>query len=160
MKRLGTSQLEGCYGVWRKNPDRWFAAIGLGRIIEAREGRRPKMLDSLLLSVETRSVGDYRARARTLAMLGIKGYRQYLQTELWEVLRMHAMDRTKGLCEFCGVKASQVHHSSYDISVLMGADLTRLHPTCGDCHTKIEFDGERKRTFEEARILTEQLAGW
>jgi predicted HNH restriction endonuclease len=43
-----------------------------------------------------------------------------------------------------------VHHKSYDQAVLLGNNDAELVSLCFECHTFIEFEGDRKLTLQEA----------
>lgn len=91
-----------------------------------------------------------RARQAVLAILGFSSYDSYLQSPLWTTIRSCVLRRDKHICCGCGEKATQVHHSLYDMETLSGRDLTHLHSICRECHTHIEVKNDRKVSLQEA----------
>jgi len=92
----------------------------------------------------------YEDRKRFLAEVGFKTYRSYLASPLWKGIRSKVLAE-RPACEFCGGKATQVHHSSYWPSVLRGESTKPLHPICASCHEHGEFSANGyKRSPREA----------
>lgn len=60
-------------------------------------------------------------------------YKQYLKSENWQELRVVALARTQGFCQYCGEIATQVHHVKYPKS--FGEEHPHsLIPICSRCH--------------------------
>lgn len=81
-------------------------------------------------------------------------YYRYLKSPEWRNVRIHALVRSSGACEFCGSPAAQVHHVQYP------KQFGREHPhsivaVCDQCHKtahgvqkmKELTNVERMRTF-------------
>lgn len=65
-------------------------------------------------------------------------YRDYLNSDKWQRVRRKVMKRAGGTCEYCGGKASQVHHERYPKNFLT-FDFSRenysyLRAVCPTCH--------------------------
>lgn len=89
-----------------------------------------------------------------LINLGYSNYWDYLQSEQWRAIRQRVLELHKGKCLFCPLNATQIHHTSYRRSVLVGTDLSKLIPLCRSCHQGIEFtDKGAKRTIIQARRI-------
>jgi hypothetical protein len=91
--------------------------------------------------------------------LGYRTYRDYLQSDLWKSIRDKVLAKYRHRCIKCGGQASQVHHRSYHIDVLMGHDIRSLVPMCRNCHEGIEFgrDGSKLNIGDANRELKAQL---
>ena len=98
------------------------------------------------------------ARKNSLEWMGYSSYQGYLRSEEWRRIRSARLEKHPD-CALCGVKATQVHHMSYDPITLVGGKPNRLVQLCGLCHEKIEItpDGE-KRSLYQANIFLFQLA--
>lgn len=95
----------------------------------------------------------------TIGGLTFASYREYLGSEIWSRIRRRVLIRDRGLCRLCHSKASQVHHKSYAIEVLLGDDIKPLISICRKCHDHIEIapDGT-KRTLAEANKIAKRIA--
>lgn len=93
----------------------------------------------------------YADRDRLLHTLGYASYFEYLNSPLWASIRLRVMGRGLWVCRLCRGRATQVHHLSYSLPVLLGHSLTQLVPLCNGCHERVEYAGTRKRTLAEAR---------
>lgn len=92
-----------------------------------------------------------RMRTNGLTSLGFKDYLAYLSSDLWKKIRRIILGGSSN-CRICKVViATQVHHQDYSLPVLLGENLGPLIVVCAGCHRQIEFSGERKRSFLEAR---------
>jgi hypothetical protein len=97
---------------------------------------------------------DYERRNRFLKVLGYNCYSHYLHSEMWKTIRAMVLNRDNGRCvrAGCGRPATDVHHNSYEIDVLIGKDLRQLVSLCRDHHRQAEFDVEgQKRSLPEVR---------
>lgn len=92
-------------------------------------------------------------RQQKLERLGFPDYKAYLASDLWQAIRMRVLVRDKYTCQKCGSPAEQVHHRSYGMGTLAGVHDRGLISLCRDCHHKLEYDGERKRTRREVREM-------
>ncbi len=86
----------------------------------------------------------YEVRSESLRQMGIPDYRAYLRTQFWKDVRERVMVRCKGLCEACGGRATEVHHRSYVLAVMLGERIDLLVACCRGCHEEAEFDAGRK----------------
>ncbi len=71
-------------------------------------------------------------------------YRGYLEGPVWRCRRWLVLERTGGLCAYCGAPAAQVHHLRYPRHCLPGSrrwlareSLADLQPVCLVCHDRI-----------------------
>ena len=86
----------------------------------------------------------YTERNKNLLALGFRSYAEYLNSEMWKIIRGLAFEKHGTSCVSCEKRATQLHHSSYDMKTLAGADLSHLHPVCKQCHEAAEIvDGEK-----------------
>ena len=94
----------------------------------------------------------YADRKAFLAEIGFTSYRSYLASPLWKGIR-DAVLAERPFCEFCGKRATQVHHSSYWPAVLRGEAPKALHPACASCHKAGEFskNGWKRSPTEATR---------
>lgn len=93
---------------------------------------------------------EYEDRNDTLKAMGLGTYAEYLKSAMWERIRDSVM-QDGPLCVCCNSKkATQVHHLSYDYSVLVGEDISKLAPVCGACHHRAEFSGKKKNDLATA----------
>ena len=93
----------------------------------------------------------YPKRKRHLRSLGFKSYAEYRKSDLWKTVRTMVFKAKGPTCLSCRSRpATEVHHGTYDLAVLVGADLRPLYPVCRECHKEAEFDGDRKRNVMEA----------
>lgn len=107
----------------------------------------------------------YHVRNRNLSNLGYISYSKYLESEDWARIRKAKLNRFPQ-CLICPNPSSQVHHTSYATSVLLGMHLHLLVCLCDKCHHSIEFDGEDKKSLEDAnetlfsRAISTGNANW
>ncbi len=103
-------------------------------------------------------VGEaYGTRNKNLKRLGYATYKEYLRSFLWSSIRKRVLYE-RPLCDFCGTKSTQVHHSSYSLENLRGNTTVGLHSTCADCHDAGEFESGKKITPREATAKMRSLA--
>jgi hypothetical protein len=63
-------------------------------------------------------------------------HNEYLNTDQWRSLRARVLQRSRGMCEGCGVgKATEVHHLTYDH--WQDELLWELVAVCHHCHEKV-----------------------
>jgi len=92
----------------------------------------------------SKSKHGYTVRNENLRSLGFRSYGEYIRSEMWALIRGLAFEAKGTKCVSCNSRATQIHHSSYDLRTLTGADLTHLHPVCGKCHEAAEIvDGDK-----------------
>lgn len=99
----------------------------------------------------------YEDRKTVLAQLGYATYQEYLAGEEWADIRAERLGKFPD-CLLCGERANQVHHMEYSDRVLLGIERRLLVTLCGDCHKRIEWDGEIKRSLEDANKTLRELA--
>jgi len=97
--------------------------------------------------------GAYLDRNTRLPFIGYLNYQDYLASDEWVAIRNRVLTRNP-VCACCDNPSSQVHHHSYDNSVLMGLVDELLIPICRTCHESIELheDGQ-KRPFKQVRLV-------
>lgn len=86
---------------------------------------------------------QYAHRNANLKRLHFHSYSEYLCSGTWARIRAKML-ASRPKCDFCGDRATQVHHSSYATAVLRGDTTVGLHVTCSACHRAGEFDGGKK----------------
>ncbi len=65
-------------------------------------------------------------------------YREYITSAAWRAKRRLKLKSTRGKCERCGQRATQVHHKHYD--TLGRERLADLESLCRPCHER-EHEG-------------------
>jgi hypothetical protein len=64
-------------------------------------------------------------------------YQEYLKSPEWQELRLAALARAKGECEFCGLKGTAVHHIKYPKNLKEEDSLDNLVVVCEKCHSRL-----------------------
>lgn len=73
--------------------------------------------------------------ARGEAPPSFRSYNEYLESEWWKRLRGHVLSQLADECEFCGSRATQVHHVRYPhIRDLGSESIKSLYAVCTHCH--------------------------
>lgn len=116
--------------------------------------RKKKMLEE---SRKPSTSKGYHKRRESLDFLGYRGYKTYLQSKEWQIIRDEYLKRYS-VCVLCESPATQVHHIRYDVATLIGTTFWNLVQLCRKCHEKIEFDGKKKRHFREVNKILFELA--
>jgi len=117
--------------------------MGRGSDVDVRAEIARKRRIALVAAMN--STYAYKLRDTGLRMMGFASYKAYRKSATWTTIRKRVFGRSKGVCEFCGAKATEIHHSSYHRACLDGRDLTYLHAVCHDCHQYGEYgDSGRK----------------
>jgi hypothetical protein len=93
----------------------------------------------------------YDKRQENLLRLGYLDYQSYLSGDLWKNSIRPTQLHKHPQCFLCN--ADQVHHKDYSLRTLQGLSSEGLVSICGRCHYDIEFDGDYKRTLEEANLM-------
>jgi len=97
------------------------------------------MVKEVNMKTKTRIINLFKIRADNLALLNYNSWPSYLASSNWKLIKDIVLKNRKQ-CSFCFTPASLVHHSSFDIEVLLGKDLTKLHSVCSSCHSKCKVD--------------------
>ena len=85
-------------------------------------------------------------------------HNHYLKSKLWANIKAKILKRDSYVCQICGEKANQVHHTDYSIRVLKGHDKHKLTSLCGHCHFHIEKTPEgQKRPLKLANERMQSL---
>lgn len=100
----------------------------------------------------------YGERDDALRELGYQSYSAYLKSEEWKLLRAEVMP-PGCKCIVCSREATDLHHFSYSVSVLLGVHKELLLPLCRKCHEDVELDEKRKKRplWESQAILIKNL---
>lgn len=99
----------------------------------------------------------YAQRDMHLKSMGYRSYKEYLHSDLWNVIRQLVLMRDGGVCQCCGDVAEQVHHDRYDIEVLRGRNVKPLYAMCRKCHELVEFRDNAKRHYKSSRKVLQRL---
>lgn len=91
----------------------------------------------------------YRDRFKNVRLLGFDSYKQYLKSDLWEAVRKLKLE-SEPFCQKCRKPATQVHHLSYALEVLVGSVLSGLFSCCRACHEAAEIQNGEKATLGQA----------
>lgn len=82
---------------------------------------------------------SYISRGFWLRQIGFGSYREYLESDLWRLVRARVYSVKGYKCYLCGAPAQAVHHNRYHRNDLLGRRLKFLSPVCNACHETIEF---------------------
>ena len=116
----------------------------------------------------SKNFSAYEDRNRELGLLGFDSYDEYLNSQLWDLIRRSVLYRDHCECRnlYCPnaprakrkakPRRKQVHHLGYTRATLLGINPAALVTLCTTCHRKCEFCGKRKLTLEESLALTVQ----
>ena len=99
---------------------------------------------------ERKSAKGYEKRRLALKDIGYEAYCDYLQSDTWKLIRDRRL-KAIPYCVLCAQKANQVHHFCYLEPVLLGCADAMLLPMCEECHERVEFDLDAKRTLYSAQ---------
>ena len=111
-------------------------------------------------SLTASALRDYKRRARALKCIGFSRYEDYLASELWAEIRAERLTEDPE-CYGCAMPATQVHHVTYEVGVLLGT-LSRselrqkLRTVCKECHESSEYFCGVKVGPKEATALLEK----
>ena len=64
-------------------------------------------------------------------------YRQYLKTDAWKRKRYVVLKRDNWTCQYCGDKATEVHHKKYARRNIGKKPIKWLVSICRNCHQEI-----------------------
>jgi len=95
--------------------------------------------------------------------MGSDDYWKFLSSYAWRKTRARILLRDSGKCIICGDEAKEVHHHSYDPSIMSGQRDDLLVSLCSSCHHAIEFvpDGQRRSDLaEKRRVFDERCAAF
>jgi len=103
----------------------------------------------------------YQERNSLLSDLGFASYGDYLQSELWQKVRLAAKTlHGKRKCSLCAKKKRlEAHHYAYTAANLSGVSPEHIFFICSKCHRKVEFTrrSRRKRPLHEAQSVFHQM---
>ena len=63
-------------------------------------------------------------------------YREYLKSDEWKRKRYVVLKRDNWICQYCGKKATQVHHKKYAKYQIGKEPIKWLVSVCRPCHRK------------------------
>ena len=63
-------------------------------------------------------------------------YREYLKSDAWQRKRYVVLKRDNWTCQYCGAKATQVHHLKYAKYKIGKEPIKWLVSLCKPCHDK------------------------
>jgi 5-methylcytosine-specific restriction endonuclease McrA len=63
-------------------------------------------------------------------------YREYLKSDAWQRKRYVVLKRDNWTCQYCGAKATQVHHKRYAKYQIGKEPIKWLVSLCRTCHQK------------------------
>jgi 5-methylcytosine-specific restriction endonuclease McrA len=63
-------------------------------------------------------------------------YREYLKSDAWQRKRYVVLKRDNWTCQYCGAKATQVHHKRYAKYKIGKEPIKWLVSLCKPCHEK------------------------
>ena len=63
-------------------------------------------------------------------------YRRYLKSDAWRKKRYVVLKRDNWKCQYCGAKATQVHHLKYAKYQIGKEPIKWLVSVCASCHRK------------------------
>jgi 5-methylcytosine-specific restriction endonuclease McrA len=63
-------------------------------------------------------------------------YREYLKSDAWKRMRYVVLRRDNWTCQYCGNKATQVHHLRYAKYKIGKEPIKWLISLCASCHKK------------------------
>lgn len=98
-----------------------------------------------------RGGNTYAGRDVLLKRIGFNSYASYLASPLWKRIRAEVFKAKGRKCWLCDSAATQVHHRQYNKNTLNGKRIRHLFPLCDECHERVEFSGNQKRTIREAK---------
>ena len=64
-------------------------------------------------------------------------YRQYLKTDAWKRKRYVVLKRDNWTCQYCGGKATEVHHKKYARRNIGKEPIKWLVSICRNCHQEL-----------------------
>jgi len=64
-------------------------------------------------------------------------YRQYLKTDAWKRKRYVVLKRDNWICQYCGGKATEVHHKKYARRNIGREPIKWLVSICRSCHQEL-----------------------
>ena len=64
-------------------------------------------------------------------------YRQYLKTDAWKRKRYVVLKRDNWTCQYCGDKATEVHHKKYARRNIGKEPIKWLVSICRNCHQEL-----------------------
>lgn len=96
----------------------------------------------------------YRERDKELTSLGFSCYTDYLDSELWKVIRKVVFQRDNFKCQIDGCERKgklDAHHVTYSRATLLGMNPGGLVTLCRYHHRLVEYSGKRKLSLEKVQ---------
>lgn len=114
------------------------------------------------LSSKVTSAEFYGIRSASLSDAGYASYEEYLASDKWAKIRRRILKMDRWTCRMCGEVATEVHHTSYRRTAILGTDASHLHSLCRGCHELAEFvdgnpDGQRRTPADMVRTVRENI---
>lgn len=94
---------------------------------------------------------EFQKRDKALRNLGFESYADYLRSDLWRGIKKKVMGGYEAkMCYVCDMfVATELHHLTYETSVMRGNKPSHLYPVCEHCHEKIFEYSKRRRTNQK-----------
>ncbi len=103
---------------------------------------------SAIAQVPDQERQDFHIAARDL------GYKKFLKSLYWRIVRRYLRTLRSGLCQFCNAPESlQVHHASYEFRGSDHLHLDKLVLLCDGCHEQHHFPNKRNLEAQERRKI-------
>ena len=98
-------------------------------------------------------------RSKALTNLGFETYGDYLNSNLWKVIKYHILDRDVRYCRGrkCNTKTTEVHHLTYIEASLSGQIPHVLLTLCPNCQDKVNYDNGVKRSIADMAKATLEM---
>jgi hypothetical protein len=99
----------------------------------------------------------YRERDKDLLDLGFPSYPDYLDSELWKIIRKVVFQRDNYQCQIDGCSKRgriEAHHVTYSRATLLGVNPGGIVTLCRYHHRLVEYSGKRKLTLEKVQRKT------
>jgi hypothetical protein len=101
---------------------------------------------------------EYEERNEILKSLGFYSYQEYIDSDLWSIIRKEILSRDACFCRICGKRGYEVHHFTYSKDILLGKRPEALITLCRDCHQHLEYDEKIKKPLRQCqRDLLERV---
>jgi hypothetical protein len=93
-----------------------------------------------------------------LKSLGFKSYKDYLNSELWKIIKEVVLARDVHHCRCCGATGDNVFRYTDSKAAFLGAQPELLITVCNQCLRDIYYEGRRKRSLRGSqKFMLEQV---